>query len=128
IAIGFADDTLEVLAGVDSGHLIAGQPTGSLSHEALVEGAECLARGLAERVGRRRPVAVFHLDCPSRGQRLGERVLKERIVASLQGPLGRGELVPWLGAYGRGQIVSQDRRATVYRRSSALCVLVDRDG
>lgn len=53
----------------------------------IFESVDEITRGITERLGNRKPVAIFHADCAARGKVSFNRLLKEEIINRLQGPI-----------------------------------------
>lgn len=80
---------------------------------------------LADEIGDRQVVAVFHADCLARGRFLFNRVMKEELVSRMQHPLSTdGVVPPWLGMYGFGEFARLGGANTYHNYTTALYVLV----
>jgi hypothetical protein len=95
--------------------------------QGIFAGVDRMVKGVVERCGGRRPVAVFQADCNTRGRQMFNRVLKEEIVSRVQGPLrGNGD-VPWLGMYGGGEYCRLGGRNRIHAFTSSLYVFLKRE-
>jgi hypothetical protein len=82
---------------------------------------------MVERVGRRKPVAVFHADCLARGRYLLNRVMKEELVGRMQFPLSSvGVVPPWLGMYGFGEFARLGDVNTYHNYTTAIYAIYRR--
>lgn len=80
-----------------------------------------MVQHMSEKMGNRKPVAVFHADCLARGRFLFNRVLKEELVSRMQFPfMTNGECPPWLGMYGFGEFAKLGGRNTYHNYTTAL--------
>ena len=93
----------------------------------IFEGVDFMMDRVVEKVGGRRPVAVFQADCAIRGKMSFNRFLKEEIINRLQQPLYSGENVPWLGMYGGAELTMISGKNMVHVFSSSLYVLVEKE-
>lgn len=82
-----------------------------------------MMKQMGERIGARRPVAVFHTDCGARGRLMLDHVSKTEIVADMQRPLFGESCGPWLGMYGFGEITLLGGRNEFHNYTSSLYVL-----
>jgi len=90
----------------------------------IFDGVDRLTRKLRDRIGDRRPVAVFHADCMARGRLAHDAVAKNEIVSEIQrGLLGETQ-VPWLGVYGFAEFCALNGRNRFHNYTTALSVLV----
>lgn len=96
--------------------------------EGIFAGVDRLAQQLATDLRGRLPVAVFHADCGARGQLSFGRLLKEELINRIQGPVCRGENVPWLGVYGGSELCPLGGRNMVHSYTSAVFALVEKEG
>lgn len=73
-------------------------------------------------------VAVFHADCLARGRYIFQRIVKEELVARMQGPLSDGGIVPpWLGMYGFGEFARVADRNIYHNYTTAIYALYRRN-
>jgi hypothetical protein len=80
-----------------------------------------LVLDMDQKMGGRKPVAVFHADCLARGRFLFNRVLKEELVSRMQFPfMKNGECPPWLGMYGFGEFARLGGKNTYHNYTTAL--------
>jgi hypothetical protein len=80
-----------------------------------------MVQEMQQKMGGRKPVAVFHADCLARGRFLFNRVLKEELVSRMQFPFtSHGECPPWLGMYGFGEFAKLAGRNTYHNYTTAL--------
>jgi hypothetical protein len=80
---------------------------------------------LADRIGERKALAVFHADCAIRGRLSFRRILKEEIISRMQYPICKDETVPWLGFYGGGEITQLGGRNMIHILTTSLYIFVD---
>jgi len=82
---------------------------------------------MVERMGGRKPVAVFHADCLARGRYLLNRVMKEELVGRMQFPLSSdGVVPPWLGMYGFGEFARLGGVNTYHNYTTAIYAIYRR--
>ena len=93
----------------------------------IFTGLDRMVERVVQRCRGRRPLAVFHADCNSRGKQLFNRVLKEEILSRMQGPLCGDDNVPWLGMYGGGEFAPLGGRNCIHAFTSALYVILKRE-
>ena len=80
-----------------------------------------LVQDMDQKMGGRKPVAVFHADCLARGRFLFNRVLKEELVSRMQFPfMKNGDCPPWLGMYGFGEFARLGGKNTYHNYTTAL--------
>jgi hypothetical protein len=80
---------------------------------------------MAERIGDREVVAVFHADCLARGRFLFNRIMKEELVGRMQYPLSvEGAVAPWLGMYGFGEFARLGSGNAYHNYTTAIYALV----
>ena len=79
---------------------------------------------LKEKIGDSKPVAVFQTDCLARGRYLFNKVIKDEIIAMMQGALSSdGDVPPWVGMYGFGEYTRLGGKNYYHNYSTALMVL-----
>lgn len=88
------------------------------------DGVERLMVRILDRLGGRKPVAVFHADCAARGKLLFNRIIKEEIISQLQYPLCRGENIPWFGMYGGAEFTPLGGKNRLHSYTTSLYVIV----
>ncbi len=92
----------------------------------MFAGLDHMMRSVAGDCNGRKPAAVFHADCNSRGRLYFNQVLKGEILSRMQRPLFSQGEVPWLGMYGGGEFCRLGGRNRVHAFSSSLAVLLRR--
>lgn len=79
---------------------------------------------IKDRIGGRKPVAVFQTDCLARGRFLFNKVMKEEIMGMMYEALSDdGVVPPWIGMYGFGEYARLGGRNAYHNYSTALLVL-----
>ena len=119
------DDSVLVTSSCRNGELLR---TMERHEEGIFAGVDRLAQQLVTDLRGRLPVAVFHADCAARGQLSFGRLLKEELINRIQGPVCRGESVPWLGVYGGSELCPVNGRNMVHSYTSAVFALVEKEG
>ena len=92
----------------------------------IFDGVDQMIKRVVKRIGDRKPVAIFHSDCTTRGKLSFDRIVKDKIIGKLQTPLCKGEKIPWAGIYVSGQIAPLRGCNMVHFYTSSLYVLVRR--
>lgn len=85
--------------------------------------AESLGKRLHEKLAGRKPVAVFHVECGSRGSNYFNRTEREKLIHSVQVPLISDQNIPWLGWYANGEFGPVGGNNKYFHFSVVLCVL-----
>jgi hypothetical protein len=80
---------------------------------------------ICEKMGGRKPVAVFQTDCLARGRFLFNKVVKDEIIAMMHSFLNdqNNQTPPWLGMYGFGEYSHLGGRNAYHNYSTALLTL-----
>jgi hypothetical protein len=79
---------------------------------------------LKTEIGAGKVAAVFQTDCMARGRWLFNKVMKDEIIALMQGMLSiNGDVPPWLGLYGYGEFCPLDGKNTFHTYTTSLLVL-----
>jgi hypothetical protein len=93
----------------------------------IFAGVDRMVERIVHRCRGRKPIAVLHADCNSRGKMRFNKVLKEELLSRMQGPLRGSGDVPWLGMYGGAEFAPLGGRNCAHAFTSALYVIVKRD-
>jgi len=91
-------------------------------------GANYLGKRLHDKLAGRKPVAVFHVECGSRGSFYFNQSEREGLIRCIQVPLCGGEQIPWLGWYASGEIGPVGRKNMYLHFSVVLCALTRING
>jgi hypothetical protein len=89
----------------------------------MFEGVDRMVTKIVDDLQGSRPVAVFQTDCILRGKFSIDRILKDEITNRIQGPICKGEDIPWLGFYAGGEFFMLGGEANFQQISSSLSVL-----
>ncbi len=92
----------------------------------ILDGVERLMVQILDRIEGRKPVAVFHADCATRGKLLFNQIIKEEIISKLQYPLRKGEDIPWFGMYSGGEYTPLAGKNRIQSFTTSLYVIVKR--
>ncbi len=92
----------------------------------IFDGVDRMVERAVRLCGGRKPIAVFHADCNSRGKLRFNKVLKEELLGRMQGPLCGSGGAPWLGMYGGAEFAPLGGRNCAHAFTSALYVIVKR--
>jgi hypothetical protein len=91
--------------------------------EGIFEGVDLMVNRVLKDLNGRKPLAVFHTDCATRGKRSFERILKDEIVSRMQDPICGDENIPWIGAYGYAEIAMLGGKNRFHQFTSALYII-----
>jgi hypothetical protein len=89
----------------------------------MFDGVDLMVRKIVNELNGRKPVAVFQTDCILRGKFSIDRILKDEITNHIQGPICKGEDIPWLGFYAGGEFFMLGGEAQFQQISSSLFVI-----
>ena len=70
-----------------------------------------------------RPLAVFHVECRTRGSWFFNQSQKEGLINYLQHPVCGKEKIPWLGCYAGGEFGPIGNKNMGHQFSAVLCVI-----
>jgi small ligand-binding sensory domain FIST len=91
--------------------------------EGIFEGVDLMVKRVLKDLNGRKPLAVFHTDCATRGKRSFERILKDEIVSRMQDPICGDKNIPWIGAYGYAEIAMLGGKNRFHQFTSALYII-----
>lgn len=91
--------------------------------ELIFAGLDRMMKRLAEKIGGREVVAVFHTDCAARGRALFDAIVKDEIIENMQQPLTKGKEVPWLGMYGFGEFTRLNDKNLFHNYTTSIYAL-----
>jgi small ligand-binding sensory domain FIST len=94
------------------------------NEQKIFDGVDQMVTRILKQIGTRKPVAVLHADCTTRGKFSFDRIVKDKIIGKLQTPLCKGEKIPWAGIYASGQIAPLCGRNMVHFYTSSLFIMV----
>jgi hypothetical protein len=86
--------------------------------------AEYLGKRLHDKLAGRKPVAVFHVECGSRGSNYFNQAEREKLIRCVQVPLTVDQNVPWLGWYANGEFGPVGGKNRYFHFSVVLCTLI----
>ncbi|MBI5010880.1 MAG: FIST C-terminal domain-containing protein [Bacteroidia bacterium] len=89
----------------------------------MFDGVDLMVRKINDELQGKKPVAVFQTDCILRGKFSIDRILKDEITYHMQGPICKGEDIPWLGFYAGGEFFMLGREVNFQQISSSLFVI-----
>lgn len=89
----------------------------------MFDGVDLIVKKIVDELQGRKPVVVFQTDCVLRGRFSLDRILKDEITNHLQGPICKGENIPWLGFYSSGEFLMLGGEAWFQQISSSLFVI-----
>lgn len=79
---------------------------------------------MRQQIAGKTSIAVFQTDCLARGRYLFNKVVKDEIIAMIQGALASQQgTPPWLGMYGFGEYAKLGGKNTYHNYSTALLAL-----
>jgi small ligand-binding sensory domain FIST len=87
-------------------------------------GAEYLGNKLHEKLAGKKPVAVFHVECGSRGSNYFNKTERGKLIRCIQVPLCGNEQIPWLGWYANGEFGPVGGKNRYFHFSVVLCTLI----
>ena len=102
-------------------------PTGTKVHmmrrddEKVSLGAKKLAEKIKNRIGDKKPIAVFHFDCAARGKRLFGEDTKQMGIDVIQNVFDKD--IPWLGFYSYGEIAPIAKKNYIHTVTVVLLVI-----
>jgi hypothetical protein len=89
----------------------------------MFDGVKWMINNILEELNDNKPIAVIQSDCGLRGKLSLNKILKDELINNLQGPLCKGESIPWLGMYGGGEFAMLGGEARYHALSSSLFVM-----
>ena len=89
----------------------------------IFDGVDRIVKQVLNRLDGKKPVAVFHTDCATRGRKSFNQILKEEIINRLQYPICGDDNIPWLGSYGYAEFAMLGGLNRIHQFTSALFVL-----
>jgi len=89
----------------------------------IFSGTDYLGKKLHTKIAGSKPVAVFHVECGSRGSFYFNQSEREELIRCVQVPLCGGEHIPWLGWYAAGEYGPVDEKNMYLHFSVVLCAL-----
>lgn len=95
------------------------------NEDLIFKGLKSSLEYISDRMGGRKPVAVFQADCLDQGRLLFNRVVKDEIIAMMHSYFSDKDKKPppWLGMYGFGEYARLGGRNMYHSCSTALLTL-----
>ena len=97
-------------------------------NEKIIEAADYLGKRIGDKISGHKPVAVFHVECGSRGSFYFNQAEMERLIKCLQDPLCDNIQLPWLGWYAGGEFCPVGEINMYHHFSAVICAITRKNG